>query len=664
MHMGSRGGLGSTRIFSPLILVLLLVILAGPQVSARVFIYNGTGGTIQEMINSSASGDSIFLPAGTYSGNLVIDRPIVFGALDTSHPPELVSVGGKAAITLAADGVTLNGVVISGTAQTGLTILSNNNRVTGVTVDGFLQGVELRNAANNILSGNRITNNSVGITIDRSSLTNTFYLNEIGNGVDVSVQSPDNSWFSSRQDYQYQGTAFSGPLGNYWKKYTGQDTNGNGVINATYTFPGSSPGDGQGAGIAVNDRAPLVNPPSSYALVWSATPFNATQVSGLAGSPAFLSGAQPEVQGVNPQGGQSPESRGFPSTPGISGLLPPAPFPGILIQFWWVIAGIVGLSLIAGVWFERSRRKTLPEVSGTVSGGTSTRNVTMVKRPGLATPAGNGQPEHSYYTARLPPALEKRYPGAEYMGEGGVGRVFRVWNPDENRSIAVKIPIRFDEVTGQQFTRELHVWQGLHHKNIVEIYAANVFPMPYIEMEYIGQSLADVKFPLPPLQATAIVRGIAEGLRYAHERGIVHRDIKPENILITEDGVPKITDWGLAKAMTDTKKTGMISFSLNYAAPEQLAPNIYGDAGEWTDIYQIGVLYYEMVTGRLPFGGDGMGEVTQAILHDVPQPPVLEGAQAAAISRIILRCLSKKPADRYRTVGDFITDLDNLPASA
>jgi eukaryotic-like serine/threonine-protein kinase len=647
------------------VLVLLLVALAGPPVSGRVLIYNGTGGTVQDLINSSASGDSIFLPAGTYTGDLVIDRPIVFGALDSSHPPVIVSVPGKAGITLAADGVTLTGVVIAGTAPTGLTLLSDNNRVSGITAAGFSQGIELRNADDNILSGNTITNNSVGIIVDQASHTNTFSLNVIGNTVDVSTQSADNTWFSSRQDYQYRGKAWSGPLGNFWEKYTGQDTGGNGVIGTAYMFQGSSPAGSQGMGIIqVTDRAPLVSLPSAYTLVRSSPPFNATTMGGLVSSPSALSVTPPsEVAEGSPggNGGQSPGTGGFPSVPGTAGTPPPVPFAWIIIQFWWVIAIIVVLSLATGIWFERSRRKTTPEDSPRAL---SPRHATIVARPGSAPPAGTGQPEHLYYTARLPPVLEKRYPGAEYIGEGGVGRVFRAWNPDENRCIAVKIPVRFDEVTGRQFTRELHVWQGLHHKNIVEIYAANVFPMPYIEMEYIAQSLADLKFPLPPEKTTAIVRGIAEGLRYAHERGIVHRDIKPENILIAEDGTPRITDWGLAKAMTDTKKTGLISFSLDYAAPEQLAPNIYGEAGEWTDIYQLGVLYYEMVTGRLPSGGTGMGEVTRAILHEVPRPPEAEGAGAGAISRIILRCLAKKPADRYRTVADIIAELDTIPAPA
>jgi eukaryotic-like serine/threonine-protein kinase len=668
--MEVQDGQDNSRSFFLPVLGIILILLVAPQVSGQVYIYNGTGGSIQDLINSSANGDSIFIPAGVYTGNLIIDRPIAFGALDTGHPPEIVSVDGMSGITLTADGVTLNGVVISGKARAGLGILSNNNRVSGITADGFQLGIVLRNAANNIVSDNTITNNSIGIVVDRSSRTNTFYLNEFWNTEDVSVQSTGNLWYSSRQDYKYNGQEWSGPVGNYWKKYTGQDSNGNGVIDTTYTFQSSSQGGDQVGDQAVQiveitDRAPLVSLPSSYELVRSAAPFNATQVRGLVGSPGFTSETQPpDLPAGSSDAGQSPPTAGGYSTPpGASGSPPLlGPFPGILIQFWWVIAIIIGLSLVAGVWVERSRRKTATVQGDTFPQTASPRNVTMVNRPGLSVPAGTGQPEQSYYTAHLPPALEKRYPDAEYMGEGGVGRVFRVFDRDENRYIAVKTPIRFDEVTGQQFTRELHVWQGLHHKNIVEIYAANVFPMPYIEMEFIEKSLADLKFPLPPAQATAIVRGIADGLRYAHERGIVHRDIKPENILITEDGIPKITDWGLAKAMTDTKKTGMISFSLNYAAPEQLAPNMYGEAGEWTDIYQLGVLYYEMVTGRLPFCGAGMGEVTQAILHNVPQTPELEGADADAISRIILKCLAKKPSDRYHTVAEIITDLETITA--
>jgi len=178
-------------------------------------------------------------------------------------------------------------------------------------------------------------------------------------------------------------------------------------------------------------------------------------------------------------------------------------------------------------------------------------------------------------------------------------------------------------------------------------------------MEFVESSLGSMKFPLDQERATAIVRDVARGLLYAHEQGIAHRDIKPANILITPEGLAKITDWGLAKA-EGTKQSGIIGFSLEYAAPEQLAPNLYGEPGLWTDIYQVGVLFYEMTTGQVPFKGGGMGEVTHAILHDNPPPLSLTGPNAAAIEAIIFRCMNKQPADRYHSVAEIITDLEKI----
>jgi serine/threonine protein kinase len=129
--------------------------------------------------------------------------------------------------------------------------------------------------------------------------------------------------------------------------------------------------------------------------------------------------------------------------------------------------------------------------------------------------------------------------------------------------------------------------------------------------------------------------------------------------MITPEGIPKISDWGLSKA-EGTKQSGLIGFSLEYAAPEQLAPNIYGEPGPRTDIYQLGVLFYEMLAGHVPFTGGGMGEVTQAILHDEPVPPDPEGPDAAFIRNIILKCMAKKPQDRYASVSLLLDDLKKV----
>ena len=656
------------RPFVLTVMLLAFLIFITLPVSATVYMYNGTDGPIQNLINSTSTGDSLFLPAGTYHENLIIEHAMVFGAQDTNNPPAIVTSGTGAGIVLAADGITLNGLDISGTARTGLLVQSNNNRISDITVQGFSRGIELKNAADNIFSENTVTNNHVGVTVDRSSRSNTFFLNKFDNPVNVAGQSADSQWASSRQDYSYNGSSFTGPLGNFWSAYTGTDSDGNGVGDTEYPVLADAVA-ALSSTTGTSDRAPLVSLPSSYTLLVKTTtsPLNATHMDRAENLP--VGGDNPQQQqppSQNPSisetpGGLGPSS-GIPSTlPGMTTTPPPGgPFLGILLNFWWVILIVIVLSVVGGVWFERSRRKVPPAVHIEYVQAGTTANATMVTRPKTGSPAAGDGKDTSYYTAHIPPALEKKYPDAEYMGEGGVGRVFRAWDAGEQRRVAVKIPIRFDEITGSQFTKELHIWQGLHHKNIVEMYAANVFPMPYIEMEYVESSLALMKFPLDTKRATKIIAGVAEGLRYAHEQGIVHRDIKPENILITADDTPKITDWGLAKALTDTKQTGLISFSLNYAAPEQLAPNIYGEAGKWTDIYQLGVLLYEMVTGRLPFTGAGMGEITQAILHNTPLPPEPAGRNAEAIKSIIERCLQKKPQDRYASVADILTDLQHL----
>lgn len=675
----TRRGMRRIHILLPALLLAALT-LALP-VSASVYMYTGSNsGTIQNLINRTNSGDSIYVVPGTYYENLIIDRSIVFGALDTSNPPVIITSGSRPGITLAADGITLNGLNISGTAQTGLLLKSSNNRISEITIRGFDRGLELNTASNNIISKNSIVNNSLGVVLDRSSRTNTFILNGFDNVVDVSGQAVDNKWFTTSQDYTYRGNSFTGPLGNSWRAYNGTDSNGNGVGDTAYTLPGTIAATGS-AGMDAVDRAPLISLPDSYTLlVRNASQVNTSDMSRTERPPDLFNDRQQLQQQVQqeqsiqqPQGmvppaasdtprGQVPFSGDLPvSSPGKTTPPPETgAYPRILLDFWWAILIVVIVSVVVGIWFERSRRRGAQPPAERSVPAASPANATVVRRPGVTGNQETVDWKDEYYTARLPPALEKKYPRAEYLGEGGVGRVFRAWDAGENRPVAVKIPIRFDEVTGTQFTKELHIWQGLHHKNIVEIYAANVFPLPYIEMEYVDSSLANLKFPLDADRAVKIITGVAEGLRYAHDRGIVHRDIKPENILITTDDVPKITDWGLAKALSDTKQTGLISFSLNYAAPEQLAPNIYGEAGTWTDIYQLGVLLYEMVTGRLPFTGDGMGEVAQAILHNAPRPLEFTGRNVESIKSVIARCLQKRPQDRYGSVAEILDDLQRL----
>ena len=258
----------------------------------------------------------------------------------------------------------------------------------------------------------------------------------------------------------------------------------------------------------------------------------------------------------------------------------------------------------------------------------------------------------------FPPSLEKFFLDPVFIGEGGVARVFRARNAKTGNLVAVKVPVRFDEATGIHFTRDIFLWQGLEHKNIVRILSSNILPVPYIEMEYAPSSLAKLPLPLPEERAVGIVLDIARGLAYAHGKGIVHRDIKPENILLAEDGTAKITDWGLGKDMGNSFTSSVIGFSPAYAAPEQLAPHQYGRPGPATDIYQLGMLLAEVLTGAVAFHGRGMHDMNMAILNDSPEIPRWNGRHEQDLRQIIIRCLAKRPEERYSSVSDFIRDLE------
>ncbi|ABS55268.1 protein kinase [Methanoregula boonei 6A8] len=670
MRISAPGAQMTTFFYRVLFVLLLFALLVSWPVAAKVVTYNGTGapGEIQGIIENASNGDSIFLYGGTYAGNLVIDRSIVFGAIDSADPPRIVTSGAGAGLTLSADDITINGISVLGNASTGILVASNDNRITGSTISGHSTGIAFTSGSHNVLSGNTIVGNGVGISLDRSSDSNLVYFNDFNNTLDAVSQSMDNIWFSAGQEYQYQGKNLTGPLGNHWPGAGSADNNGDGVGDSSFSLvPG---GQAYPGAVTITDSAPLVASLSAYTIT-KAVPFVDISGAGLrqqSGFPASQQsgGIQPgttsggAIQPVPTSGGAGQSlSGGLPSGSLPSDLnqqiQPPNPVVGFLINFWYLIPVALVISVAAGIWFERSRRKKPdhPEPAR------DTRNATVVqKNEGYASPA---QPGHEY-AIRLPAALERKYPGAEYLAEGGVSRVFKARDEKNGRDIAVKVPIRFDEVTGTQFTKELSIWEGLHHENIVELYAANIFPLPFIEMEYVHRSLAEVPFPIDETRAVGILMGVAEGLRYAHGQGIVHRDIKPGNILLTPDGIPKITDWGLSKAQ-GTKQSGIIGFSLEYAAPEQLAPNLFGEPGPWTDIYQLGVLFYEMLAGHVPFSGAGVGEITHAILHDAPAPVVTGDKNEEIINTIIARCLRKRPEDRYASVADLITDLRTLGSS-
>jgi len=339
--------------------------------------------------------------------------------------------------------------------------------------------------------------------------------------------------------------------------------------------------------------------------------------------------------------------------------------PKITLPLFWfivlILAAITGLGVIfyLFLWRPSSKRGITTRSKGESSGKATVLDAPPRSRVPTTVPAQ----EAAGPGVQFPPSLEKRFSHPEFIGEGGLARVFRAYDPRLRKTVAVKVPIRYDEITGTHFTKDILFWQGLHHENIIEMYSSNILPVPYVEMEYAPRSLAQLPLPLSQENALNIITGIARGLAYAHENGVIHRDIKPENILLAEDGTPKITDWGLGREIGNTRQSSVLGYSPVYAAPEQIAPGRFGTPGPATDIYQMGVLLYELLAGEVPFRHEGMHDLSQAILHDAPVVPEFAGPEGKQLRAVILRCLEKKPEDRYPSVAALLADLRGLGGS-
>lgn len=248
------------------------------------------------------------------------------------------------------------------------------------------------------------------------------------------------------------------------------------------------------------------------------------------------------------------------------------------------------------------------------------------------------------------------YTDLDYLGEGGFGRVFKAVNK-EGQKVAIKIPKTFDKRAERTFITEVSNWSHLHHPNIVELYDFKILPIPYLETEYCPSSL---KKELKPLnEAINIVYEVASGLKYAHNKNIIHGDIKFSNILI-KDEVYKISDWGLSKLKTD-ESLSLSGATPSYAAPEQISHD-FGKADERTDIYQLGIVFYALLTGRLPFKGE-VFQIYTSTLTKMPQPPAEINANAGPVNDIIMKCLSKNKEDRFSSMEELIEALDEFIAN-
>jgi putative two-component system response regulator len=250
------------------------------------------------------------------------------------------------------------------------------------------------------------------------------------------------------------------------------------------------------------------------------------------------------------------------------------------------------------------------------------------------------------------------------IGQGGMATVYRAHHAELDRFVAIKVMPEFfaeDDAYRERFQLEAQSVAGLRHANILSAFDfGQQAGIPYLVMELVeAGTLADrLGSPMELQEVVRILRPIANALDHAHAHGVLHRDIKPSNILIREDGTPVLADFGLAKLARSVRKltaTGTVIGTPEYMAPEQIGGEPLGPG---SDQYSLGVVAYEMLTGRVPFQGDTPGAVLISHMRN-PMPAIheLPGELSHHIDQVLRRGLAKSPRDRYPTVSEFVAAL-------
>ncbi|HTZ64582.1 MAG TPA: PASTA domain-containing protein [Solirubrobacteraceae bacterium] len=271
--------------------------------------------------------------------------------------------------------------------------------------------------------------------------------------------------------------------------------------------------------------------------------------------------------------------------------------------------------------------------------------------------------------------VDKRYRILSRIGSGGMADVYLAEDLLLGRQLAVKVlhhHFAEDQEFVERFRREASSAAALSHPNIVGIFDRGEWDGTYyIAMEYVpGQSLKTLvreHGPLQPLAAIDITTQILRAARFAHARGVIHRDLKPHNVILDEEGRARVTDFGIARAgASDMTLTGSIMGTAQYLSPEQAQGHTVSGR---SDLYAIGVILYELLTGTIPFDGDSAVAIAFKQVSAQPQPPsAVNPAVPAPLDEIVLRALAKDPAARYASADEFIAALqgarEQLPAAA
>ena len=261
--------------------------------------------------------------------------------------------------------------------------------------------------------------------------------------------------------------------------------------------------------------------------------------------------------------------------------------------------------------------------------------------------------------------LDDRYEILEVIGEGGMAIVYRALDHRLNRDVAVKImrdEMAADEEFRRRFCTESHAVAMLSHPNIVAVYdVSHNDNVEYIVMELVDgitlKQYIERKGVVAWKEVVHFTKQISKALAHAHERGIIHRDIKPQNIMLLRDGTIKVGDFGIAALENEVyENNGEAIGSIHYIAPEQ-ARGECPDAR--SDIYSLGVMMYEMLTGGLPFTGNTLGEIAVQHMNAKPVPPHEKNPEIPLeLERITLKAMSAELSERYQSANELLSDLE------
>jgi eukaryotic-like serine/threonine-protein kinase len=261
-------------------------------------------------------------------------------------------------------------------------------------------------------------------------------------------------------------------------------------------------------------------------------------------------------------------------------------------------------------------------------------------------------------------------PGYEVLrelGRGGMGVVYQARHLQLGRVVALKMVLAGGHASAADLSRfrtEAEAVARLQHPNIVQIFEVGEYGgLPFFSLEYCDGGNLDRKLsgtPLPPKEAASLARTLARAMQAAHEKGVVHRDLKPANVLLTADGEPKITDFGLAKRLDDASgqtQTGVILGTPSYMAPEQAAGRAR-EVGPAADVYALGAILYELLTGRPPFrAATPLDTILQVAIDEAVPPRQLQRTVPRDLETVCLKCLGKEPRKRYASAQALADDL-------